>query len=114
MPASEEEEDGADDKERTGDETSTDDKESEATTVVPGGQPPEWRLVEEYYDVVLKTDVPAIQPVVRDNQLLQMSAAEASAYGFSKAVVPNDSDLQARYGLGSVIRINPSWSEILA
>jgi membrane-bound serine protease (ClpP class) len=120
MPASEEGEEsaedkeGTDDKERADDETSADDEEDTATAAASGEQPPKWKLVESYYDVVLKTDVPAIQPVVRDNQLLQMSAAEAQAYGFSKAIVPNDSDLQARYGLGSVVRISPSWSESLA
>ena len=72
-----EDETSADDKESAGDEKSADDKESTATTAESGEQPPKWKLVEEYYDVVLKTDVPALQPVVRDNQLLQMSAAEA-------------------------------------
>lgn len=121
VPASEEDEKSTDDKESTKDETSADDKESAdddeegtATAAASGEQPPKWKLVENYYDVVLKTDVPTNQPVVRDNQLLQMSAAEAQAYGFSKAIVPNDSDLQARYGLGTVFRINPSWSESLA
>jgi len=113
-PVSDDSDESKEDKDSTDDESTADDEQSTATTVASGEQARKWKLVESYYDVVLKTDVPAIQPVVRDNQLLQMSAAEAYAYGFSKAIVPNDSDLQARYGLGSVVRIYPSWSESLA
>jgi len=75
---------------------------------------PKWKLVETYYDIVLERDVPALQPIVRDDQLLQMSAAEAYAYGFSKGLVPDEAALQARYSLASLSRLNALWSESLA
>ncbi len=78
------------------------------------GQTPHWKLVETYHDVVLDRDVKAIQPIVRDDQLLQMSASEAHAYGFSKGVVAEDDDLRERYALTSLTRITPLWSESLA
>lgn len=74
----------------------------------------EWKLVETYHDVVLGTEVKTIQPVVRDDQLLEMSASEAYAYGFSKGVITDEADLRERYGLARVTRIASSWSENLA
>jgi membrane-bound serine protease (ClpP class) len=71
----------------------------------------EWKLVEMYHDVVLGVDVDASQPVVRDDLLLMMTAAEAHAYGFSKGVVSSDEDLSARYDLSELIRISPTWLE---
>lgn len=78
------------------------------------GPATKWKLVETYHDVVLDREVQAIQPVVRDNQLLQMSASEAHAYGFSKGVVVDEDDLRERYALASLTRITPLWSEHLA
>lgn len=75
---------------------------------------PEWRLVEKYYDPLLEMEVDTIQPIVRDDQLLEMSAGEAQAYGFSKGIVTGESDLRARYDLGKVVHFSPSWSEALA
>jgi len=75
---------------------------------------PEWKLVEKYYDAVLEMEVPALQPIERDNQLLEMSPSEAIAYGFSKGIVSDEADLRTRYGLGNIVRVNPLWSELLA
>ncbi len=87
---------------------------AEAKSELPEKHDPEWKLVETYYDILLDREVDTIQPVVRDDQLLQMSAAEAYAYGFSKGVVADEADLRQRYGLMSLIRIAPLWSENLA
>lgn len=73
-----------------------------------------WKLVETYYDVVLDMEVDTIQPIVRDDQLLQMSASEAYAYGFSKGIATNEEDIRERYQLASLARIAPTWSENLA
>ncbi|UCC32477.1 MAG: hypothetical protein JSU86_09380 [Phycisphaerales bacterium] len=77
-------------------------------------QKPQWKLVETYFDIRLESEVEAIQPVVRDDQLLQMSGSEAYAYGFSKGMVTNDADLRERYGLASTTHVKPLWSESLA
>jgi len=74
----------------------------------------DWKLVETYFDVLLDAQVEAIQPVVRDDQLLEMSAGEAFAYGFSKGIVRSEEDLKARYGVQALVRLIPTWSESLA
>ncbi len=74
----------------------------------------DWKLVDTYFDPVLDMEISTIQPVVADNQLLEMSAGEAMAYGFNKAMVRTDADLKARYHLSSIIRMTPTWSESLA
>ena len=89
-------------------------KEAEHPTGVVARDAREWKLVEKYHDVVLDREVDAIQPVDREDQLLEMSASEGFAYGFSKAVVSGDSDLMARYGLASITRMEPNWSEAMA
>jgi membrane-bound serine protease (ClpP class) len=73
-----------------------------------------WKLVESYHDVVMDVDVEVTQPIVRDDLLLMMSAAEAYAYGFSKGIVSSESDLVERYGLTDVLRLEEAWSESLA
>ena len=73
-----------------------------------------WKLVDTYYDPLLDMEIDTIQPIVRDDQLLEMSAGEAQAYGFSKGVVANEAELRDRYGIASIIRLDPSWSEALA
>ena len=73
-----------------------------------------WKLVESYYDPLLDMEVDTIQPIVRDDQLLEMSAGEAQAYGFSKGIVANEADLRSRYGIASIVHLGPSWSEALA
>ncbi len=75
---------------------------------------PEWKLVEKYYDPVLDMEVDTIQPVVRDDQLLEMSAGEAYAYGFNKGIVADRDDLKERYALTSIISLEPTWSESFA
>lgn len=75
---------------------------------------PEWKLVETFHDVVLKKDVPTIQPVVQENRLLQMSCSEAHAYGFNKELVSNQTALKARYTLTDLVLTKASWSENLA
>lgn len=88
--------------------------EGEPSAIGAGRDAREWRLVEKYHDVILDREVDAIQPVDREDQLLEMSASEGFAYGFSKAVVSSESDLMARYGLASITRMEPNWSEALA
>lgn len=73
-----------------------------------------WRLVKTYYDPLLQKEVDARQPVVSDDELLQMSPSEAMAFGFSKAVVVDDQELAKRYGIGESIRLDPLWSEAFA
>ena len=73
-----------------------------------------WILVEQYYDPLLEMEVDTIQPIVRDDQLLQMSAGEAEAYGFSKGVVTSEAELMERYNISSLRRIESTWSEDLA
>ncbi len=92
------------------------DKPKPATTPKPPSSPDDygWQLVETYYDAVMETDVDTIQPVVRNDQLLEMAAGEAQAYGFSKGVVANEKELRARYGITDLSRLAPSWSEALA
>lgn len=75
---------------------------------------PEWRAVERYYDPVLERETEVIQPIDRDDQNLEMSAGEAYAYGFSRAVVSSEAELKQRYGLTQLIRIDVNWSESLA
>jgi len=73
-----------------------------------------WKLVEKYYDPILDAEIDTIQPIVPKNQLLEMSAAEAHAYGFSKAIVADDEALMKRYGAATIVRLAPTWSEGLA
>ncbi|UCE61062.1 MAG: hypothetical protein JSU63_04795 [Phycisphaerales bacterium] len=75
---------------------------------------PQWKLVETYYDALLDMDVNTFQPIVPDDELLEMSAGEAQAYGFSKGVVPDEAALKTRYDLTSIFTVAPSWSEALA
>ncbi len=97
------------------DDAEEEDQETPKVIARPAAEgPAQWKLVERYYDVVLGTEVDAIQPVVRDDQLLQMSASEAYAYGFSKGIVTDEDDLRERYGFARVTRIMASWSENLA
>lgn len=77
-------------------------------------EPGRWKLVETYYDPVLDVELDVRQPIVPDSELLEMSAGEAQAYGFSKGVVRDESDLRSRYGLSEIIRLEPTWSETLA
>ncbi len=77
-------------------------------------QPSEWKLVEKFYDPVLEMNVPALQPVERKDQLLEMSPSEAIAFGFSKGVVSDEDDLRAKYDFDNVVRLAPLWSESLA
>jgi len=79
---------------------------------------PEWKLVEKYYSSPLDMEIDTIQPIVRSDQLLdqllEMSAEEAHAYGFSKGNVTTERELKLRYDLTSLIHLAPSWSESLA
>jgi len=74
----------------------------------------DWQLVKTYFDPILESDTDTIQPIVPQNQLLEMSAGEAMAYGFSKAIVSNERDLTTRYDLASITHLVPTWSETLA
>lgn len=84
-----------------------------------GGEPAEksereWRLVKTYFDSLLGKEVDARQPVVADDELLQMSPSEAIAFGFCKVVVSDEHELRERYHLSDVTRFDPLWSESLA
>ena len=59
-------------------------------------------------------DIPLKGPIVPSNQLLEMSAGEAQAYGFSKGMVPDEDALKKRYGVSLLVRFAPTWSEHLA
>jgi membrane-bound serine protease (ClpP class) len=74
----------------------------------------EWKLVQTYYDPLLEIEVNTIQPIVPKNQLLEMSPAEAFAYGFSRGIVADEGDLRVRYSLSTIVRVEPTWSENLA
>jgi len=74
----------------------------------------DWKLVETYYDPMAEVELDVIQPVVASNQLLEMSAGEAMAYGFSKAIITDVAGLERRYDLASIERLAPSWSEDFA
>lgn len=91
-------------------------KGSKKTAAPPArpGKEPEWKLVETYYDPVLDMEIDTLQPVVRDDQLLEMSPGEAFAYGFSKGVITGEEELKERYGVTTLIRLAPTWSEALA
>lgn len=73
-----------------------------------------WKLVETYHDILLNKELPVRQPVVPKGELLQMSAAEAHAYGFSKGIVNDDPALTSFYNLASISRFDALWSETLA
>ncbi len=89
-------------------------KPSETAPAKPVDSTTDWKLVETYHDPILEIEVDTIQPVVRDDQLLEMSAGEAYAYGFSKGIVATDDEIRERYMVGSVFRIDANWSESLA
>ncbi len=94
-------------------------KEDDDIETLPSGRESDtavsqWRLVEKYHDPLLDMEVDTIQPIVRDDQLLEMSAGEAEVYGFSKGVVTDEDGLCSRYDLATVFRIKRSWSEDLA
>lgn len=71
----------------------------------------EWKLVEVYRDEVLGRDIDVFQPIVRDDRLLELSAGEAMAFGFSRGVATQLDDVKARYKLARVLRVDPSWLE---
>ena len=90
--------------------------DEDADSADPTDEPfePKWKLVEKYHDPLLDMDVETIQPIVRSDQLLEMSPGEAYAYGFSKGIAANEGELRERYQLASITRIEPNWSEALA
>lgn len=74
----------------------------------------EWRLVESYVDLVTGKTIALTQPIDREDQLLEMNAGEAHAFGFNRAIIAQDADLQARYGAATITRMDTLWSENLA
>ncbi len=80
----------------------------------PGGASPRWRLVTSYHDPLSDSDMNLTQPIVRDDLLLEMSAGEASAYGFCKAIISDEAGLLKRYDLASITPLDPTWSEEFA
>ncbi len=73
-----------------------------------------WRPVETYFDILNNREEPLTQPVDRSDRLLQLSPSLAHAFGFSKGVVSNEAELKSRYNVIQTVRIEPSWSEVLA
>ena len=73
-----------------------------------------WKLVQTYHDIESGKELPVRQPVVGDAELLLMSASEAYAYGFSKGIVDDEKELIARYNVGTLFRLEATWSENLA
>lgn len=102
-----------DDDEDATEQTDDDQEPAQFSSAASTGES-EWKLVETYFDPHLDMEVDAIQPVVRDDELLEMSQGEAQAWGFSKGVVADEDALRTRYGLASLIYITPTWSEGLA
>ncbi len=99
------------------DEKSIEGQDEEAAVSIdssPAEPASEWKLVEKYFDPVLSMEVETRQPIVASDQLLEMSAGEAEAYGFSKGIVTDEGDLRTRYGFGTLIPLRPLWSEALA
>ncbi|MCH8021014.1 hypothetical protein IH785_14265, partial [candidate division KSB1 bacterium] len=93
----------SEDEEDDDEEEATDEPEDDETLTEPAEQKPtDWKLVEKYHDAILDMEVDTIQPIVRDDQLLEMSAAEAQAYGFSKGIVTNETELKDRYNLATI------------
>ncbi len=90
------------------------DQATRAEAAKPEQKESEWKLIETYHDPLLDGEVEALQPIVREDQLLEMSAGEAQAYGFSKGIVVDEEGLKARYKVASILRLAPSWSEHLA
>jgi len=74
----------------------------------------EWRLIKTYHDPLSEAEIPLTQPIDREDTLLEMSAGEATAFGFCKAIISGEKELQARYSAASLVRLNPNWSEALA
>lgn len=70
-----------------------------------------WKLVESYFDIVTGKDIPITQPVVRNDELLEMDSGRAHAFGFNKAIVAGEDDLRARYGVATISRMDETWSE---
>lgn len=108
-----------DDEDTDSDSKEKDSKEKKEVVTKPSivhskDVPGEWKLVETYYDLLLDRDEETIQPVVRNDQLLEMSAGEAYAYGFSKGIVSNENELKTHYELASTFRVESTWSESLA
>ena len=79
-----------------------------------GGDGGQWKLVKTYFDIILNKELPVAQPVVPEGELLQMSPAEAYAFGFCKAVINDDDALMSHYELASLTRFDALWSESLA
>ena len=96
------------------DEKDASKKPSKAIPAAPAESVTDWKLVETYHDPILDIEVDTIQPIVRDDQLLEMSAGEAYAYGFSKGIVGSDDEIRDRYHVTSVFRLDANWSESLA
>ncbi len=74
----------------------------------------QWRLVKTYFDSLLGKEVDARQPVVADDELLQMSPSEAVAFGFCKTVISDEQELRERYAFADAVHFDPLWSESFA
>jgi len=94
------------------DKANTDAKVADASSAKD--VPHDWELVKTYHDVVAGTDLKVVQPIVPSTQLLEMSAGEATAYGFCKAIIPSVSALKQHYQIGSVMHLGSTWSENFA
>lgn len=75
-----------------------------------------WKLVETFPDAKTGEPRDVQQPVVETNELLTVTANQAVAYGFARAVVGSVSELREEYGLPAGVDIPvlaSDWSEHL-
>lgn len=74
-----------------------------------------WRPIKTIFDPVAKADVDLRQPVVQERDLLTLTQSEAVVFGFAKAIVGNEKELQAHYELAAMPeRMVTNWAEGLA
>jgi len=75
----------------------------------------QWKPVKTIHDPVSGTDIQLRQPVVEDRDLLTLTQTEALAFGFAKAIISNEQELRAHYGIaGDIIHFEPNWAEVVA
>ncbi|MCK4658205.1 MAG: hypothetical protein KAV82_01670 [Phycisphaerae bacterium] len=73
-----------------------------------------WKLVETSLDPLSNTPFDIQQPVVSTTELLTLSQTRAFIFGFCKAIVSTEGELQTRYHLSDPVdRVDFTWSEVL-
>lgn len=75
-----------------------------------------WKLVETYIDPLDGKEKKLVQPVISDSKLLTIDQSMAEVLGFSKALVRDEAELKAYYGMPEenvLARFEQSWSELM-